>query len=515
MQHKSRQYRAFLWTTITLFVMAFSPSVGRAEETPALRALFIACEEFISQPSMAPSSSNNIELVSRAFASGSALPDRLVIEDGTISSYESLERAIAQAFDGATEDDISLFYISTHGVYDPQRPEQDATLLLSDGTNEYALSADELRGLLDTVPGTKFLILDACNSGTFIDKGVRVDSMSSGVHAFSSPDYKVLTSCGGDEKSWYWDAQYQDGKYGSSYFALMLSHALSARSQYPADTDYDGRVTLDELYEYLVRTQPSSTAQVYPQKDADFVVFTAAESVTLPSPAVRDITFNQTVLTMDEPEITFSFTVTQPVRIQYQLVYARNGEWDWANAALYDDEMLSGDSSGYLMPGRIERSLSLGSINAESNGFALLQLITIGDQGPEIHEGRLLCVQPIVGDPQLTIYAGASFSLRRGLEMPIAIKSDFPISLTVGIYTTQGELVRHLAVQASTRPTNAVDGEATYLYWDGRDKYGDLVSVGSYQIRAWTTVGYNRYETALDNIFVRDKSLPVQLTPIG
>ena len=496
---------------VSLLIMAF-PAQAWAQEG-AVRALFVACEDFLSQPSMSPSSSNNVAIVSRAFSAGASMPDSLFIEDGTIATLDALRSAVHAAFAGATESDVSLFYLSTHGVYDASTG-APPVLLLSDGHTETAMTAQDLRGILDDIPGTKLLILDACNSGAFIDKGMDVTVFSSGDHAFSSPEYKVLTSCGGNEKSWYWDLHARGQQYSSSYFALMLSSALRQEgSVCPADTNRDNAVSLSELYDYLLRTQPTSTAQVYPQQESDFIVFTADPDASAAEPLLRDISFENTVLTMDAPELTFSFTVTRPVRVLYQLVYTRQGEWDWANAQLIYDDTISG-TDAVLEPGRVERTISLGGIDAESSGYALVQLIAVSDKGPQVYEGRLLCVQPMVGDPQLRITAGASFSPTEGRELPIEVSSDFPVSLTVGVYDASGALVRRLAVQQTMRPSGMQE-ERMQLYWDGLDRDGVPVSEGFYTLRAETRVGDVRYETSLANIYVSPQALPVQLTPIG
>lgn len=504
---------AVVFAVMVLSVLAaVCPARARAQESK-LRALFVACENFLSQPSMSPSSSNNVAIVSRAFASGASMPETLFIEDGTIATLDALRSAVHQAYDGADEDDVSLFYLSTHGVFDVQTPETPPVLLLSDGRTETAMTAQELRAILDEIPGTKFLILDACNSGAFIGKGMDVTIFSDGAHAFSSPEYKVLTSCGGNEKSWYWDLQDQGARYGSSYFALALSQGLRQGGVCPADASRDGVVSLNELYEYILRTQPTSTAQVFPQGDAAFPVFSPDPAAISPEPLLRDVSFENTVLTMEDPELTFSFTVTRPVRVLYQLVYTRNGVWDWKHAQLVYDDTLSG-ASGTLEPGRIERTIALGGIDAESSGYALLQLIAVSEYGPEVYEGRVLCVQPIVGNPQLRITAGASFSPIEGRELPLEISSDFPVSLTVGVYDAQGTLVRRLAVQRSMRPLGAKEDDAQF-YWDGLDKNGEMVEAGFYTIRAETVVGAARYETTLRNIYVSSQAMPVQLTPIG
>ena len=142
---------------------------------------------------MSPSSSNNVALVSRAFSSGATMPDAFFIEDGTIATLDALRAAVQEAYRDATEQDVSLFYLSTHGVYDAKNADAPPVLLLSDGQTETAMTAEDLRAILDEIPGTKLLILDACNSGAFIGKGMDVSLFSDGAHAFSSPEYTMIS----------------------------------------------------------------------------------------------------------------------------------------------------------------------------------------------------------------------------------------------------------------------------------------------------------------------------------
>ena len=167
-------------------------------------------------------------------------------------------------------------------MYDPASG-QEPMLLLSDGQTENGVTPAQLEAAFDGIDGTKVLILDACNSGAFIGKGL--PSLPEEVH-FLGDDFKVLTSSGALEESWYWsvDDQNEAGTagQGSFYFTQALVQSLSAAYGYPADQNRDGCVVLSELYEYLVLNHAASTPQVYPQSD-DFVVFRYDASQPLPT----------------------------------------------------------------------------------------------------------------------------------------------------------------------------------------------------------------------------------------
>lgn len=100
-------------------------------------------------------------------------------------------------------------------------------------------------------------------------------------------------------------------------------------------------MVLSELYEYLVLNHAASTPQVYPQSD-DFVVFRYDVSQPLPTGLARapimDVTFSGTTLSRSSRQITIEFIAMRPVRVAYQVVYQRDGKWEFEHAQLIYDE---------------------------------------------------------------------------------------------------------------------------------------------------------------------------------
>ena len=327
----------------------------------------------------------------------------------TIASSAALGEAIAQAFAGAQEDDVSLLYLSTHGLYDASRPDEPARLLLSNGVAEDSITAAQLAEYLDGVPGTKVIILDACNSGAFIGKGMPVSVVRSMSLPLNRAGYKVIASSGGYEDAFYWNAGGY-GAQGSSYFALALYHALTPQGgQYEADQNRDGAITLEELSDYLLRANGTSSVQCYPEQD-DFVLF-SYDVQAVPDTSTAAIAYfslGNSILTYDDPTLTFSFTALRDARISYQIVYHQQGRWMWESAQRILDTSESAD--GMVRAGRKERALSLSvdSLASDVAGYALLQVIAESDAGTEVAESRLISVQPIVGNPQLSLAAPLS-----------------------------------------------------------------------------------------------------------
>lgn len=183
----------------------------------------------------------------------------------TVSGYLDLDAAeildaISEAFAGATEDDVSLFYYSGHGVTG------SGALLGNDGVG---VSPETLRKKLDQVPGTKIILLDSCFSGYLIGRGSDEAANAKAalehflsVFSWSSrgdgSEYYVLTASSLYETS--------IGYVGAtSLFTGNLLEGMgydpedaSRTGSCPADANQDGMFTLDELFVYC-RTEIRST----------------------------------------------------------------------------------------------------------------------------------------------------------------------------------------------------------------------------------------------------------------
>ena len=164
---------------------------------------------------------------------------------------------IPSVFSGAKEEDISLFYYSGHGLWSSD-PAENGSLMGIDF--DAYVTAARLRSALDSIPGRKIVIIDACYSGGLIGRGVRngkkAGAAETGVQeapavsfmaAFTAPrlrgrslaaqPYFVLVSSTGSEKSW----ESSDGGIFTGAFT---------ESRTMGDANADGVVTLLESYSY-------------------------------------------------------------------------------------------------------------------------------------------------------------------------------------------------------------------------------------------------------------------------
>lgn len=478
-----------------------APSLARATESK-MRALLIAGERFVQLISLAPSTSNNVRTLAEVLGMYGDTLVSLHTAIDEIGSVEQLRAEIQSAFDGAEPDDICLLYVSTHGRFRPAAPEYPAVITLTDGITEFDIDGMALQALLDDVPGTKVVLIDACNSGAMVGKGVTPNLNDRPELPFHRSDYKVLTSAGGNEKSWNWSEKEQNRpiSLGSSYFAKALAGGLGLYGQYGADLNHDGAITLNEIYRYLLNNHGTSTVYVYPQDD-DLTLFRYDPRAPRPRDSrglLSAVSFSSDVMSVEEPSIDFAFTAHEPVRLQYQLVYSKNGAWDWdgADRLLDQYEQLPGDfvSDGMVLPGRKQRSIEVSGIKADTSGYALLLIMALGEHGPEVYFSKLLTMLPTEGDPELRVDAfGEQFTLAPEDELAVQVVHRFPVQLTVSVHNERGERVRRLAVDHTSRPLRLMP-EGSLFYWNGLDDQGNRVLPGMYTIRSSAWVGGVRYE---------------------
>lgn len=445
------------------------------------RALLIACSDFVTQPALGSAISGNLHLIGSALIGAEPPLEGISIEDGTIGSHESLRSAISDAFSGADENDLALLYICTHGIL-PSADDAKSYLLLSNGKQETAVSADDLYAMLGPVQGEKLLIIDACHSGAMIGRSA---PETPSLPPPRDESIHVLTSADASESSWYYSSD-QLSSGAMSYFASAFSAGIGLYGRPEADGNGDGSVTLAEMQQYLNTAVPSSSCQLL-SSYADGLLLPSAQTAMLSRP-LTGFTYGNSLLKTDEAIFEFFFTVSQETIVQYRLVDYDNGKWDWENAKTFLD---IGDSrSGKLSPGRKHRALTLSDISAGDSGYLMLQVFSVSKNELLLCSERLIAVQPAASEAQLQIEAGPPLATG---EIPVLITPGVPAELTVSVRDSEGRLIRRLCSSQLTRPS--ADG-MTRLYWDGRDASGTRMSGGTFTITVDAAIGSVRQKAA-------------------
>ena len=184
-------------------------------------------------------------------------------------SESGIQSAIKSAFKGADSNDVSLFFIATHGVTNVESGSWAGAICTSDGGY---VQMGELAGWLKKVPGKVIVIIGSCGSGAAVSaNGAKGASKfdedafnTSVIQAFAAAD-EILPSEGGDaanigdfrnskfyvltaakhmESSW----GCEDGSASSSYNYFPYYIVKGAKGA--ADSNKDKKITLKELYKY-------------------------------------------------------------------------------------------------------------------------------------------------------------------------------------------------------------------------------------------------------------------------
>jgi len=471
--------RLLSWLLFCLLALSASPSFAEETQASLYRALLVGCDDFVSHEDTAPSARMNVRRMREILLSDARGYERIVSHDQGMQSSAQLLSIIAQTFAQADENDVSLLYICTHGLFD--RITFEPALVLSDGDTEDVLTAPMLRSALDAVSGQKVIILDACNSGAFIGKGEWSDRMQ---NWFEGEEYNVLTSAGANENSFLWHASNQT--MGGSYFAAELSEGLRTRA---FDMNGDGIITLSEAYLGILEDHGASMSQCYPQEsDYPLYIYDPSTQSTGERP-IGSIELDTHVLKQGEDTLYFSFTVHRPVRVQYQLIYYKDGVWRFDAPQIVKD---SETDTGVLLPGRKERSVTLMAEDEENYGYVLLQIIATEGRHSMLAGSRLIAVQPDTGDPRLRVRYFDSFSPAASQELAIRVAHAFPCSLSVVVRDQAGNTVRRLAYKEPSRPLGMLV-EGSVYYWDGRNNMGEMAPPGSYVVEVTCKMGDTTY----------------------
>lgn len=193
-------------------------------------------------------------------------------------SANQVLNVIPKAFADADDDDVSLFFIATHGDVDESGDFAGALAMSPSG---YLLLKD-LASALQAIPGKVIVILESCGSGAAVyannanggsDKKTlyeeakrRAEAFDAAViEAFSNVDsaafrantgefrvrskFYVLTASRYQELSWGWESGDPETSY--NYFTLWLTEGIGTIGAMPADANRNGQTTLNELYQYI------------------------------------------------------------------------------------------------------------------------------------------------------------------------------------------------------------------------------------------------------------------------
>jgi hypothetical protein len=165
-------------------------------------------------------------------------------------------------------DDLLVLYFSGHGV----RDDQGQLYLAVKDTRHNRLRATAIPatfitdGMDHSRSRRQVLILDCCHSGAFAQGAKGAPGASVGTaSAFEGTGYGRVVLTATDSTQYAWEGDEVIGEAENSVFTHYLIEGLRTGA---ADMDADGRITLDELYDYVYEQVVNKTPKQTPGKSS-------------------------------------------------------------------------------------------------------------------------------------------------------------------------------------------------------------------------------------------------------
>lgn len=186
-----------------------------------------------------------------------------------------INEKIEDFFSSSVSEDLLIFYFSGHGI----RDEYGSLYLAVKNTNRSklrstAIKSDFIREAMDRSRSNRqILILDCCNSGAF-SYGTKAEiggGMGTST-AFEGTGYGRVVLTASDATQFAWEGDKVIGETSNSLFTHFLIKGMEGE----ADKDKDGKITVDDLYEYayekIVRLTPKQTPGKWSYKQQGEIV---------------------------------------------------------------------------------------------------------------------------------------------------------------------------------------------------------------------------------------------------
>ena len=214
-------------------------------------------------------------------------------------SSTKIRLEIESFFSEKKPDDLLLLYFSGHGVRDDQG---DLYLAVKDTWHNrlraLAIPAAFITSEMDRSRSRRqVLILDCCHSGSFAQgmKGGPGSSVNT-ASVFQGTGFGRVVLTASDSTQYAWEGEQVTGEAENSVFTYYLVEALRTGA---ADTDADGQITLDELYNYVyeqvVSRTPKQTPGKWSYKQHGEIVIAKNPRPVVSSPAALPIELLQSI----------------------------------------------------------------------------------------------------------------------------------------------------------------------------------------------------------------------------
>lgn len=182
------------------------------------------------------------------------------------SASHIVRREIFDFFDRKKRNDLLLFYFTGHGVLDKNGQlymvVKDTDTKALRGT---AIPARYITEEMDNCRSRRqVLILDCCHSGAF-ERGTKgATGMSVGTsNVFEGSGYGRVVLTASDATQYAWEGNQVIGDAENSLFTHFFIQGIQSGE---ADADRDGKITIDEIYEYTYERILAETSHQTPGK---------------------------------------------------------------------------------------------------------------------------------------------------------------------------------------------------------------------------------------------------------
>lgn len=158
------------------------------------------------------------------------------------TSEETVNKWISHSFSSSDDDDLSVFYYTGHSTWDGNTSIHFGITL---GNGEWYRWSSLAQYLAEHVKGQIIVILDTCFSETFTTVGIN------SLEQKDKDRFSVITSCAYDEKSSIRNVTlFHELNYPC--FSYSIGEGIGfVDDKWHADVNSDGKVTLEELYNYV------------------------------------------------------------------------------------------------------------------------------------------------------------------------------------------------------------------------------------------------------------------------
>lgn len=197
-----------------------------------------------------------------------------VLRDPSIGGFEvktllnepsyKINQEIEVFFSDRKLNDLLLVYFSSHGIKDSEGRLHFATINTRRNLlHSTAVSANLVNDvMLRSRSKQQILLLDCCYSGAFARGMLAKSDKTIGVNeSFNGKGRIILTASNSMQYAFEGDSI--EGQGAHSIFTKNLIHGLESGK---ADTNGDGKITVNELYDYVYDTITSETSQQKPEK---------------------------------------------------------------------------------------------------------------------------------------------------------------------------------------------------------------------------------------------------------